>query len=426
MIMLVFSARGQGITFVHDLSWQQILQKAVAEDKYIFVDCFATWCGPCKRMDKKIYSDDSIGVFTNERFISVKIQMDTTRQDNDEVRKWYVMAHSIMEDYHISAYPTYLFFSPTGRAMHKRIGEMNRSDFIGMEQAAKDSNQQYYTLLCKYRDGARDYVSMPVLMTAAEQADNYTLATQVKKEYVHDYLDKLPGGVTWNRENVDLLNRFSLVMNCNDRIFQSYYQNRFAIDSIMREPHFADRMINWIIYHNQVKPYLDSIIHNGRKPDWSRLKRGLNKSYDALYINKSVLDARVEYYKAKMKWKQYVKYFIEQQENAGIAGWQLVGVDWSFNRLMLNNAAYTVFLYGNKRQVERALSWVDRSLSLDSTYFYAMDTKANILYKLGRNEEGLKLEEKVYHLVSTGFPDYSEIQDSYEKMKKGLPTWVSE
>jgi thiol:disulfide interchange protein len=38
----------KGIQFVHNLSWQEILQKARAENKYVFVDCYATWCGPCK------------------------------------------------------------------------------------------------------------------------------------------------------------------------------------------------------------------------------------------------------------------------------------------------------------------------------------------------------------------------------------------
>ncbi len=36
------------IHFENGLSWEQIKEKAKAEHKYIFVDCYATWCGPCK------------------------------------------------------------------------------------------------------------------------------------------------------------------------------------------------------------------------------------------------------------------------------------------------------------------------------------------------------------------------------------------
>src|SRR5580692_944424 len=70
--------QGQGVAFEHGLSWQEVLQKAKKENKYVFVDCYATWCGPCKWMDKNVYPIDSVGTFMNDRFISVRMQMDTT------------------------------------------------------------------------------------------------------------------------------------------------------------------------------------------------------------------------------------------------------------------------------------------------------------------------------------------------------------
>jgi thiol:disulfide interchange protein len=44
----------KGINFENNLSWEQVKEKAKAENKYIFVDCYATWCGPCKAMDKEV------------------------------------------------------------------------------------------------------------------------------------------------------------------------------------------------------------------------------------------------------------------------------------------------------------------------------------------------------------------------------------
>ena len=48
------SQQYKGIHFEQGLSWKDILAKAKAEHKYIFVDCYATWCGPCKYMDKNV------------------------------------------------------------------------------------------------------------------------------------------------------------------------------------------------------------------------------------------------------------------------------------------------------------------------------------------------------------------------------------
>ena len=48
-----------------------------------------------------------------------------------------------------------------------------------------------------------------------------------------------------------------------------------------------------------------------------------------------------------------------------------------------------------------------------------IDTKANLLYKLGRKKEALELEAKASALT----PDDKEVQEAYQKMKEGKPTW---
>ncbi len=49
----------QGIKFEKTLSWPEICEKAQKENKYIFVDCYTTWCGPCKKMDQEVYLNDT-------------------------------------------------------------------------------------------------------------------------------------------------------------------------------------------------------------------------------------------------------------------------------------------------------------------------------------------------------------------------------
>src|SRR5688500_3765008 len=70
-----------GIKWVEGLSWEHILQKAKTDNKYIFVDFYTTWCAPCKAMEKNVYPDTRVGDVMNDKFISVKVQMDKT--DND-------------------------------------------------------------------------------------------------------------------------------------------------------------------------------------------------------------------------------------------------------------------------------------------------------------------------------------------------------
>src|SRR5436190_1944165 len=89
----------KGVQWSEGLSWEQILQKAKAENKFIFVDFYATWCRPCHAMDKDVYPTAEVGKVVNDRFIAIKIQMDRTSYDNDQVKSWYYYAKQFGANY---------------------------------------------------------------------------------------------------------------------------------------------------------------------------------------------------------------------------------------------------------------------------------------------------------------------------------------
>lgn len=417
---LFLIAQSQGIAFENGLSWQEILQKAQRENKYVFVDCYATWCGPCKWMDQNIYPIDSVGLFMNDRYISVKMQMDSTRKDNEETRQWYPVVHAFEGKYHIGAYPTYLFFAPDGQVLHKDMGGKSISDFLSMAMVAIDPKQQYYTLLADYRSGKMNFALMPVLANAARRVRQDSLSRQVSRYYMQHYLETLPEGQMWTRDNILFVCQYSSFVNITDNIFQLYCRNRMTIDSVMRDGHFSDELINEILYRDEVEPEVNkALMTTTDEPQWRQLEKRIAENYGALYAQKNVLEGRVKYYKTRKNWKKYIKYFIRQQEMDGIESW--IGLARGFD---LNNDAFEVFKYDdNKRDLEKALSWVNRALvGADALDPQTMDTKANLLYKLGKKAEGLALEEKSHSLS----PRDKDIAASYEKMKNGLPTWPVE
>ena len=52
-------------------TWEEAIEMANQEEKIIFVDAFTTWCGPCKRMSKLVFTDESVGQFYNRHFIKM-------------------------------------------------------------------------------------------------------------------------------------------------------------------------------------------------------------------------------------------------------------------------------------------------------------------------------------------------------------------
>lgn len=165
-LFLHFSSYAQissGVHFLEGLTWPEVVDKASHEGKSIFMDCYATWCGPCREMERDVFTDHGVLSCLEDKFICLRVQMDTTLKDNDNVRKWYPEAHRMMIAYKINAYPTYLFFSSNGDILHKDAGFKSPDEFIKVLDNASSASKQYYTLLKLYQEGKAQYSDMPLI-----------------------------------------------------------------------------------------------------------------------------------------------------------------------------------------------------------------------------------------------------------------------
>lgn len=90
-----------GIVF-SDLSLADALEKARAEQKIVFIDCYTKTCGPCKMMASKVFPRKECGDYFNPSFVSLKRDMD--EGEGPEI------AHK----YTVRIYPTFLFILPDG------------------------------------------------------------------------------------------------------------------------------------------------------------------------------------------------------------------------------------------------------------------------------------------------------------------------
>jgi thioredoxin-related protein len=114
-------------------SWDAVIKKAKKQNKYIFVDCYTTWCGPCKLMDKKTFQDRQVGAFYNENFISYKIDMEST--EGLDFSQYFLA----------SVYPTFFFLDPNGNTVLKTVGYQEAEAFIQTgKQALQESIKKEY------------------------------------------------------------------------------------------------------------------------------------------------------------------------------------------------------------------------------------------------------------------------------------------
>lgn len=108
--LLTFPALAQ-IEFKH-MTLDEAKKLAKEENKPIFVDVYAVWCGPCKYMAANAFTDKGLGDYYNAHFINVKIDGEKEAEGGPKT----------MRDYGITAYPTLLYINPDGTLNQKVIG----------------------------------------------------------------------------------------------------------------------------------------------------------------------------------------------------------------------------------------------------------------------------------------------------------------
>ena len=112
-------AKEGGIEF-HEGSFEEVLQLAEKENKLIFLDIYASWCGPCKRLKSKTFSDSEVGGFYNKEFINVAI--DAEKGEGIELAR----------KYGVKSYPTLLFVDFKGEVVLGTVGYHNSSEFLAL------------------------------------------------------------------------------------------------------------------------------------------------------------------------------------------------------------------------------------------------------------------------------------------------------
>ena len=106
-----------GIVF-EELSLEEALAKAKAEGKYVFLDCYTSWCGPCKVMSKQVFVRKAVGDLFNPTCINIKLDM-----ENGE-------GPEIAKRYGVMAYPTMFVLNADGSVKYRLQGGMEAGHFL--------------------------------------------------------------------------------------------------------------------------------------------------------------------------------------------------------------------------------------------------------------------------------------------------------
>ena len=92
----------QGTVF-YDLTLEDALEKAKAEGKFVMIDFHTKTCGPCRIMERDVFSVPKCGEFINKRFVPIMID-----GEDDGI------GTEIAKKYQVFIFPTYMIMRPDG------------------------------------------------------------------------------------------------------------------------------------------------------------------------------------------------------------------------------------------------------------------------------------------------------------------------
>ncbi|MBL7766054.1 MAG: thioredoxin family protein [Chitinophagaceae bacterium] len=113
-----------GIQFKRD-HFQEAYVLAARENKIIFLDFYAEWCGFCKKMKQYTFSDKYVGEYFNERFINYSIDAEKGE------------GPALAAKYGITGFPAYVFLDATGKVIAQQSGFMEAPEFITLASGLK-------------------------------------------------------------------------------------------------------------------------------------------------------------------------------------------------------------------------------------------------------------------------------------------------
>lgn len=138
--------QAQGIQFTEG-NWNDILKKASTENRPVFIDVYTSWCGPCKKMAKEVFTQQTAGDYFNAHFVNYKI--DAEKGEGIKIAR----------QFNVTAYPTCLFITSDGKLISSFMGAKSVQQLVKEgEKAVKNYSilPELIKMETEYKQGNKD------------------------------------------------------------------------------------------------------------------------------------------------------------------------------------------------------------------------------------------------------------------------------
>lgn len=369
------SVNAEGIVFF-DGTLNEAMVKAKKEKKLVFVDAWATWCGPCKAMNRNTFPVGSVGAYMNKHFVSVKIDVEKGE------------GPSFANKYQITGMPTLLFLDYQGAVVHRVMGYRGPKELLTEAKQAKNPSVNQSMLQLYYEEGTNDPgILYNYAINQAESDEDYReaagryFATQEEKALLNEQ--------NWNAIQL-------LTTQIDSREFQYLLSKQKKYEKLYGEAAVMEK-IESVLRNYVVKAKLLN-----QRALYEEAIDVANSLKDGALISDKL---SMEYAEAMEDWGDYLLRAETYLDNHEVT-----------DPAMLNKIAEKFFAYAkSEQQLNKAVEWSRQATALDNAW-YTNRVYAFLLEKVGRTGDARKIAYKALTLGEREGKDVSDLRDLIERL----------
>lgn len=364
------------INFI-DNDWEKARAEAKSLNKLLFVDAYTDWCGWCKVMDKKTFSQDSVAEFMNKNFVLLKLEME------------HNYGTKVAMKYRVSSFPSYLVFSADGKLVYRLTGYMEAGKFLEkMREVIQPGKQRSFP-------GISERVELDFPDFHVKAYGENGKRTSPDSATLHSYLEQQNDLFT--EVNYSVISRFSYLLSDKYRQHLLEQQDKYAALYGRSE---TDDLVSNFAYGELKKALKDS--------SEAKLQQAMT------FIDKYIRDEpeqtkrfyQIHFYKSTGNWKKFAEQVDAHLKRKA-----------DENEQTINGWAWEVYEKANdKSVVAKAVEWMKPVVEKNPQY-YSMDTYASLLYKAGKLKDAELYAKKALDLGKAEGEKTEETESLLKKIK---------
>ena len=329
---------------VETLEQMQAAQKKASDGMLmLYVDVYATWCGPCKMMDSEVYTDPAVADYMSTHYLSVRLDGES------DFGRIYASEQAL------EGYPSMFIFSDDGERVSRIVGYTPAEELVTNLMSVREGYTKLRTYRSLYQNGTLEAEGFANYITVVRDMGNAEEAERLSSEYMEKLMEGRPklsdddmrvvafymdmDDTWWNEfsTDVDRLKRvlgedYMLAMEkiYNNTLVKAVDKERIELISLMANelaPLVELETISWdlrslpfIQYYyytnnmDELISYVDKRFATDRKDDHRWLYGAASKitDMDQQYQTEQLLKKELEWYATCITFEEHFDYYFYQ------------------------------------------------------------------------------------------------------------------